>query len=359
MKFLFLVQGEGRGHMTQAIALSHILTSNGHEVVHTFIGISDRRTIPEYFFEQIKSDSELIRSPNFILDAENRSLNLFKSIIHNAQYLNTYRKSLARIHEKVKQTNPDVLVNFYDFLGGFYFRYYMPKQLKHVCIGRQFLTKHPDYPFELGRSIEKRLYLINNWITSQKCDKYLALSFRKYTPAKMGNVVVVPPLLKKDIKRLKTHAEDFFLGYMVNDGYAEDIISWHRNNPEVVIHCFWDRKNMPKEFSPHPNLTFHQLDNSLFNDLMSRCKGFITTAGFESICEAMYLQKPVLMIPVGGQYEQACNAIDGELSGAGIRAWSFDISKLVEFLPKYTPGDDFYPWVEQADSIFCEELTNF
>ena len=33
MKFLFIVQGEGRGHLTQAITLEEILRRNGHEVV--------------------------------------------------------------------------------------------------------------------------------------------------------------------------------------------------------------------------------------------------------------------------------------------------------------------------------------
>ena len=33
MKFLFIVQGEGRGHLTQAITLEDMLQRNGHEVV--------------------------------------------------------------------------------------------------------------------------------------------------------------------------------------------------------------------------------------------------------------------------------------------------------------------------------------
>ena len=33
MKFLFIVQGEGRGHLTQAITLEEILRRNGHEEI--------------------------------------------------------------------------------------------------------------------------------------------------------------------------------------------------------------------------------------------------------------------------------------------------------------------------------------
>ncbi len=359
MKFLFLVQGEGRGHMTQAIELSKILTEGGHEVVHTFIGKSSRRQVPDYFFSEILSTTELIQSPNFILDKDNKSLDLWKSITFNSKYLGRYKNSLSLIHQKVRQTQPDVIVNFYDFIGGFYFRFYNPSKVKHVCIGRQFLTLHPDYLFEPGRELEKRLYLLNNRLTSQQCDKYLALSFRPYDPFRYKKVAVVPPLLKSEIKAMMPVRENLILAYMVNDGYAEDIISWHQHNPQEEIHCFWDRKNMPETYTPHERLTFHQINNALFSDFMRRCKGYVSTAGFESICEAMYLGKPALMIPVDGQYEQACNAIDAEISGAGKRADRFDISLLLYAINDYKTPEHFKNWTERAKTVFLDELTNF
>lgn len=49
---------------------------------------------------------------------------------------------------------------------------------------------------------------------------------------------------------------------------------------------------------------------------MAGCKAYASTAGFESVCEAMYLGKPILMVPA--HIEQDCNAYDAEKSGAGI-----------------------------------------
>lgn len=359
MKYLFLVQGEGRGHMTQAIELANLLTSNGHEVVYTFIGKSNRRSVPDYFREKIPSEIEALPSPNFVLDKDNKSLNLFKSISHNLRFLNRYRKSLRRINQIVNETSPHAIINFYDILGGFYFRIHNPRGVKHICVGRQFLTFHPNYLFEKRRETEKNLFLLNNKITSQRCDKYMALSFRPHEPVKFKNVVVCPPLLKDEVKHIQPSTEDFILGYMVNDGYAEEIMDMHRNTPDVKMHCFWDRKNMPESYSPQPNLTFHQLNNELFTDMMKRCKGYISTAGFESVCEAMYLKKPIMMSPVEGQYEQACNALDAEVAGAGIKADSFNISNFIDFIPNYEPNEQFKSWTSKTESIFLEELTNF
>lgn len=47
MKVIFVVQGEGRGHLTQALALRQILLHEGHEIVKVLVGKSKNRKIPE------------------------------------------------------------------------------------------------------------------------------------------------------------------------------------------------------------------------------------------------------------------------------------------------------------------------
>lgn len=38
MKVIFIVQGEGRGHLTQAIAMERLLTNNGYHVTEVLVG---------------------------------------------------------------------------------------------------------------------------------------------------------------------------------------------------------------------------------------------------------------------------------------------------------------------------------
>jgi uncharacterized protein (TIGR00661 family) len=57
-----------------------------------------------------------------------------------------------------------------------------------------------------------------------------------------------------------------------------------------------------------PRLTFHRISDRLFLDLMRGCRGLVTTAGFQAVAEAMWLGKPVLMVPTGGHSEQRWNA---------------------------------------------------
>ncbi len=358
LKVIFLVQAEGRGHMTQAITLSSLLRKNGHQLVCTFIGKSKRRHLPDFFIDGIGSEIIEIDSPNFVTDKNNKSIDLFKSITHNIPFLSKYLKSLKKIHRKVNETKPDLIINFYDLLGGFYFRLYKTKT-KHVCIGHQFLVNIEGFPFIEGRKLEKSLFLNNNWIVSQKSALNLALSFRPYDQMKNGKTVVVPPMLRKEILELKPENGGFILGYMVNDGYGDEIIAWHQSHSEIKVECFWDRKGVENPYVPHDNIAFHQLNGELFKEKMRTCKGYVSTAGFESICEAMYLDKPVLMIPVEGQYEQACNAKDAGIAHAGISSDRFDIQLLLDYIPKHkSPGIWFKEWVNSAEQRILKELTS-
>ena len=354
LRFIFLVQGEGRGHMSQALALDKMLTQNGDEVVHTFIGKSSRREIPEYFLSQISSRVEQIDSPNFQLDSQNRSLRLIKSILYNTRFINTYYNSLQIIDRAVKKYQPDVMINFCDFLGGFYFWLFRPG-IRHVAIGHHFLTAHPDFPFATGRPLEKWLFKTNNALTSMRADQRIALSFRPLNIT--GKTIVAPPLLRDKIKKIKTTKEPFILAYIVNDGYTEELIKWHNQHQDTVIHCFWDRKGYNRKYNAHRNFILHPLDEDDFLDHLARCSGYVTTAGFESVAEALYLGKPVMVVPVEGQYEQACNALDAEYYEQVIRSEKFDLSALVNLIHNpVTRKDNFKNWAKQSKKIMLHEL---
>jgi uncharacterized protein (TIGR00661 family) len=170
-------------------------------------------------------------------------------------------------------------------------------------------------------------------------------------------VKVVPPLLRSEVFDIEPENKNYILAYMVNSGYGEDIIKWHETNKSLHLHCFWDKAGVDDNFMPHENITFHKLNDKIFLQYMKDCAGYVSTAGFESICEAMYLGKPVMMVPTEGQFEQTCNAIDAVKSKAGISSTEFDISKLVEYLPKHqSVKEEFGSWISQAEKMFLKEL---
>jgi hypothetical protein len=147
---------------------------------------------------------------------------------------------------------------------------------------------------------------------------------------------------------------------MVNPGYGEEVIRFAKENTQIKIEAFWDKSSVEKGYQPSPNLTFHQVDDILFLQKMASCKGLICTAGFESICEAMYLGKPVMMIPVAGQYEQACNALDAVAAGAGISHHEFDFELFDHYLSKREfEKNEMQSWVGLLPDYIFEEINAF
>ena len=117
---------------------------------------------------------------------------------------------------------------------------------------------------------------------------------------------------------------------------------------------FWDRWEEEPVKKVDETLSFYQLDDVEFLRQMAGCRAYASTAGFESVCEAMYLGKPLMMVPA--HIEQECNAFDAIRSGAGIMDENFDLGKLLDFAETYQPDTRFAAWVQSAEYMILNEL---
>ena len=152
------------------------------------------------------------------------------------------------------------------------------------------------------------------------------------------NLVVVPPCCG-EIFEIQPTQGNYIHGYLLNVGYFEEILDWHNRNPQVPLRFFWDKKDAEEETKIDDNLIMYRLNDELFLQSLAGCMAYATTAGFESICEALYYRKPTLMIPV--HIEQEFNAYDAGLSGAGIGSKKFDLDKLLDFILIIVPTSIF------------------
>lgn len=344
--------------MTQAISLSNILRKNGHEIAHVVVGKSRHRELPSFFTDQIGAPVTKLPSPNFITDRKSKSVKIIRSVIFNILNFRTYLKSVNQIHQICENEQPDAIINFYDFLGGLYFLLKKPS-IRHIAVAHQFLLQHSSFEFPKGRLLDKASLKFGNRLAGHGAQKKLALSFQKFNDEINRKLYVVPPLLRGEIKKTVVSKQDYFLVYMVNHGYSEQVERFHSKYPEIPIHCFWDKKDVSEVYEYDNNLTFHQLNDKKFIQMMAGCKGYLTTAGFESVCEAMYMGKPTLMVPVEGHYEQSCNAADAEKAGAGISGKIFDLEILLNYLPEYqNAGRTFHEWCDQTETLFIQNLTD-
>ncbi len=358
-KFLFVVQGEGRGHLTQAISLFEILTSAGHQVGSVLVGMDNISNLPSFFQEKIPIKIETFPAPSLVY-GQTKAVKVWDTISTHIKKLPRYRKSVQFLAQKVEEYQPDVIVNFYDMICGLYAQFYRPT-IPVVCIGHQYLLLHQSFISLPNKHIDRFLLNLNTRLTSLNSTRKLALSFVQMPDDKAHSIAVTPPLIRDEVKRLTPSSKPFILAYITHHKLSEDIINWHSNHRDVEIHCFWNNKEFVDEWQFRENLTFHQVNSEKFLRMMQDCSGLICTAGFESVCEAMYLGKPIMMVPVPNHIEQEINAWDGQRAGAGISDTEFNLSRFISYLPVHqNVSEKFKVWQGQTDQIFLknfEEVT--
>lgn len=345
MKMMFCVLGEGRGHMTQAMAVKEMAEAAGHQVVAITLGVSAQRPMPEYFASAMKTPVRQLPTLEFKYK-NSRAVSNTATLLGALGNFPKYFRILRQLDAIVRESQPDVIINFFEPMTAFYAitRFHRPPV---VAIGHQFMFQHPGYVRTPGLWKQKLSMRIYTWLLGARATK-LALSLYAAPDLPKKRIIVGPPILRKQLFQLESKSGgDFALVYLLNHGYAEQIIAWSAKNPTTRLHCFYDKPGAPAEFQHSPALTFHRLDGEKFLKMMADCRHVVCTAGFESVSEAAWLGKPLFLVPVENHVEQQINALDAEQFGIGLAEKSFNLDRLVE-LPDSLPTEKFRAWVASA-----------
>jgi len=325
MKYVFFVQSEGRGHLTQALAVKSKLEKRGHQVMAVIIG-QNKNGLPNFFRETINAPIFLIDSPNFVLDKDGQGIKTVASVLVSLRRSPDFFRSLKKIAQLITKLSPDALISFYEPLAGIYTRIYRDKRPLY-CIGHQYFIAHPSFLFPQERQSERRLFEFFNRLNAPKRSIKIALSFTSEVDQIKNNLFITPPLIRSEILEKKSNVGDFLLIYLLNPGYQKQIVDWSVKNPHIKIEAFsLAPPNQGESGSKY--LTWHGLSGQKFIDRLALCRAYISTAGFDSIAEAAYLGKNIMMVPTKNHYEQLCNATDAKRAGLAISSEHFDISLI-------------------------------
>jgi uncharacterized protein (TIGR00661 family) len=284
MKILFGVQTEGNGHITQCIATKQYLQSQGIEVTTAFAA-KKKRGLSKYFtdeFNVIDYDGF-----DFVFDNVGRVV-IWKTILNNTFELPRLIVSFIKICVIIQKEKPDAIFNYYEPLVGLTALFF--KNIKYVSFGHQYAMDSVIYPRINGYIVQKLFLSIINKITSIRA-KIVALSYYEFNDATM---IVSPPILRAESYNVSDKKEDFVLVYLMNEDMLPQLISQAKKYPDINIQCF---TKLTKQHTELPNLKLFNLDGKLFQEKMKVCKAVVCSGGFETSAEAIYQNKPLLMIP--------------------------------------------------------------
>src|SRR5262245_31684685 len=119
MKLMLCILGEGRGHMTQAIAAKEIVERAGHEVVSVVVGAGRTREIPAFCAQAMRMPIEKIPTLDFTFK-NNRKVDLPATVGSLVRRLPEYLRAIGGLKSVVRATRPDLILNFFEPITGLY-----------------------------------------------------------------------------------------------------------------------------------------------------------------------------------------------------------------------------------------------
>lgn len=351
----FVVQGEGRGHMTQALALAGFLRAAGHEIVRAFVGMSPFRSVPEYFRTALDAPLETFDSPTQVPDRRGRGVSTVRTA---ADALLRFPKFVAagrRIHLATGQA--DVVVNFLDLVGGIS-RVVFRTRTPAVAIAHNYVFLHRALARAPGTPLARGAVLAYARATAGRADTRVALSYGPLPPDPSQPMVIAPPLLRSEVESLSPRDDGYLLAYALNAGYGDLLAEWQSRRPEVTVHCYLDGGRGALREKPGERFHAHALSSEAFLRHLATCRAYVGSAGFESVCEAFYLGKPALVVPTEGQLEQTLNAWDARRAGAAVWSTYKGLDAFWDRLvvPKEGAVREFRDWVRRAPDVLVSAV---
>jgi len=188
---------------------------------------------------------------------------------------------------------------------------------KCISIDNQHITNADDYDKSILESIFMRFMI--PW-----ADYYLVTTFF-YPKVIKKDTYLFPPINREEIIKTKPKKGNFILVYQTSKSNRKLIPALRKINENFVLYGLNKDKTLG-------NIRLKKFNEKEFVSDMAKCSAVISNGGFTVIGEALYLNKPVLSVPVKKQFEQIRNAHYLEILGYGKYCKEINEKEVKEFI---------------------------
>lgn len=321
MKILYGVVGEGMGHAMRSRVVLSRLVELGHDV-HV---MASGRAVE--FLQKHFDGVQRIHGLHMIYE-ENRvrkGKTLWSNVLNGAAGLPT---NIKAYFDLLEEFSPRLVIS--DFESWTYLfakRHSLPvlsidnMQVLNRCTLPEDVIQGYETPFQLSKAFVKAKL--------PYCDHYLITSFFR-PPIRKPDTTLVPPILRPEILAAKASSGGHLLVYQTGEGYHTLEETLAKTGLECRIYGM--RRGL-KEEQREGSLRYMPFSEQGFIDDLATSRAVIAGGGFTLMGEAVYLRKPMLAVPLAGQFEQVLNARYLAHEGYGQMAENLeDPARILRFL---------------------------
>ena len=320
MRILYGVVGEGMGHAIRSRVVLQHLIEQGHSVE---IMASSRAAdfLAKHFAEVHRIHGlHIIYEENRV----RRGRTLWSNIEDAGAAL---PQQIGAYFELVADFAPEVVISDFESWAYWYAKVH---RLPIVSIDNMQIINRCQHDAEILRGARAEFELTRAFVKSKLpfCDHYLITTFF-YPPLRKPNTTLVPPLLRREILDAVPSAGDHLLVYQTAEGHEQ--LPDTLNAAGLPCLVYGMRRTLTADVH-EGNLRYRPFDEARFIDDLASARAVVAGGGFTLMGECVHLGKPVLAIPVAGQFEQLLNARYLQRAGYGRAAEHVDSAQLRDFL---------------------------
>ncbi len=324
MRILYGVVGEGMGHATRSrVILEHLTKQHDVQIV-----VSGRAR--DYLAKRFENVHNIW---GFTMQYEDNSVKKWQTVLGNLKGAVTgWPQNVRTYFDIVEKFEPDaVITDFESFSYLFARNHFLPvisidnMQIINRCEHEPSLLQGHEGSYEMTRSIVKA-----------KCPgafHYLVSTFF-YPRVRKLRTSLLPSILRPEILNAKSEQGEHLLVYQTTT--SNPALMKELKASKVPCRVYGYKRDLASD-EVDGNLTFKPFSESGFIDDLRTSRGVVGGGGFTLMSEAVYLRKPMLSVPIAGQFEQVINALYLDQLGYGSYAKTVDGNAVGTFLDKI-PG---------------------
>ncbi len=330
MKILYGVVGEGMGHAMRSSVILERLVAEGHT-----LRIVGSGRAAEWLEKRYPDAVTTITGLTMVY--EDNVVRKLKTALENLKAAAGIPDNLRAYLQMAREYSPDLVIS--DFESWTY-AFARGQGIPVISVDNMQVIHRCEHPDDVLDSDRGDFQLAKSIVKGKlpRANAYLVTSFF-YPPLRKDRTTLHPPILRANIveARSKVRMGDHVLVYQ--SGTSHDALEEALRRVPAAFRVYGLRRDISAPVT-EGNLTYCPFSEAAFVEDMATSRAVIAGGGFTTMGEAIYLGKPMLSVPLGGQFEQALNANYLRKLGYGERAESVTTSAVKSFL-------DRVPWYQE------------